>query len=917
MRSRISDIIGLGRRANTVAALLVIVTITVATYVSLQAVLDSPSQETNEYKTFSDKFDKAENVIFESMKGSILLAIRDYLLNGYSKNSSLWLENVQLVPKDAERLHALKLYVNESLEERFDTIFLEHPEFSTDSFVLNDSEMGADFIPRTYTDRLGNTYDGYEIFIDHIKLETPYGHRYYNYTFSAPNIWIIYGRMKGYVESGETHTLFDSLAQETENDICNDVYCQCGSAPMPSADNDITVNFISEEDVRPFFASYLRGLENHVEELGFECSFDLFLDVDNAVSREVIVSGEKEGCPDTFPSATHSRSPYTLAVWSPETATYPGEPLPYQVPSSTYYSYDLFDGLGRDSGLNSGDLGSWPVDLKSHGQPDSSDEQGTDDRKRTQIIYHRLWRGVASLTSFYCEDPTYIVMGGNPKEPTKLDYLRSLIKLRTNTLSTCPVPTEAQNPEWNPWDPAIENACPINCWETYCDPGNPDGSECVPDDDDPDGPDPTKDPCGAQTTVTIDCSKTGEYDCITSSHMGCSEPDPCNLTDCSDCSGCSMRMGSCTSDDTCSCLTTVGDKLEAEEEDCNIVKQCEGGQTICTCSCFPAGTPISMADGTTKPIEDVRVGDQVLSYDVETDRFVNETVLALESPIRGGYYEIRFHGGTLNVTNEHPLYARQEGYEGWAAIEPHALFMSHGMDAVPLDVGDEVFTEKLGWQEVKHIEYVEGAVKTYNLATISNTNTFFAGGVLAHNKPSCFPAGTMIDMADGTQKAIEHVKIGDRVVTYDLASESVSSSEVISYERPFRRMQYTITFHDGSQVRVTDEHPFYGQKDGGFEGWLSINSSFTADVYGSIGNNDVRDIEVGDQLYDRDGGWRKIETISCVDIGFRAYDLNTLTDHTFFADGLLVHNANNKNPQGPGDSDAADPPEPDDPFDDD
>ncbi|MEE9454393.1 MAG: hypothetical protein V3V13_08440 [Paracoccaceae bacterium] len=32
-------------------------------------------------------------------------------------------------------------------------------------------------------------------------------------------------------------------------------------------------------------------------------------------------------------------------------------------------------------------------------------------------------------------------------------------------------------------------------------------------------------------------------------------------------------------------------------------------------SCFLASTPITMSDGTTKPIEDIRVGDKVMSYD--------------------------------------------------------------------------------------------------------------------------------------------------------------------------------------------------------------------------------------------------------------------------------------------------------------
>ena len=35
----------------------------------------------------------------------------------------------------------------------------------------------------------------------------------------------------------------------------------------------------------------------------------------------------------------------------------------------------------------------------------------------------------------------------------------------------------------------------------------------------------------------------------------------------------------------------------------------------------------------------------------------------------------------------------------------------------------------------------------------------------------CFAAGTLIDMADGTQRPIEQIKVGDRVVAYDETAE--------------------------------------------------------------------------------------------------------------------------------------------------
>ncbi|PCI27640.1 hypothetical protein COB52_04565 [Candidatus Kaiserbacteria bacterium] len=145
-------------------------------------------------------------------------------------------------------------------------------------------------------------------------------------------------------------------------------------------------------------------------------------------------------------------------------------------------------------------------------------------------------------------------------------------------------------------------------------------------------------------------------------------------------------------------------------------------------SCFPAGTQISLPNGDSVNIEDVKVGDVVASYDVKTSSFVEATVLELESPVREGYYEI--NDDLLRVTNEHPLYAKK----GWASIVPEVTYEDTKLRPIAqLEVGSEVFTEG-GWVEVTSIEYVEGAIRTYNLKSVDKYNTFFADGVLAHNK---------------------------------------------------------------------------------------------------------------------------------------------------------------------------------------
>jgi intein/homing endonuclease len=152
-------------------------------------------------------------------------------------------------------------------------------------------------------------------------------------------------------------------------------------------------------------------------------------------------------------------------------------------------------------------------------------------------------------------------------------------------------------------------------------------------------------------------------------------------------------------------------------------------------SCFLAGTQVTLADGTEKPIEKVYPGDSVLSYDVQKQQSENATVLKMESPVRLDYYIITFEDGTvLKLTDEHPIYARGKDYKGWASILPEKSYNTENMVVNQLKVGDEAFKRDKSWARVKNITYVNEPVQTYNLKDVSNTNTFYAQGVLVHNK---------------------------------------------------------------------------------------------------------------------------------------------------------------------------------------
>ncbi len=153
-------------------------------------------------------------------------------------------------------------------------------------------------------------------------------------------------------------------------------------------------------------------------------------------------------------------------------------------------------------------------------------------------------------------------------------------------------------------------------------------------------------------------------------------------------------------------------------------------------SCFPAGTKILMADGNKKNIEDVKIGDSVLSYDIDLGINVVSEVLELEAPVRSHMCRIEFNDGLdLELTNEHPVYT----LNGWKSISPKETLKENPELLVgELGKQDLIFSEN-GYKIVKEINCWNEIVQTYNLKSIKQFNNYFAEEILVHNKGSCEP----------------------------------------------------------------------------------------------------------------------------------------------------------------------------------
>lgn len=130
--------------------------------------------------------------------------------------------------------------------------------------------------------------------------------------------------------------------------------------------------------------------------------------------------------------------------------------------------------------------------------------------------------------------------------------------------------------------------------------------------------------------------------------------------------------------------------------------------------CFLGGTPILMADGSYKNIEDVGVGELVRSYDFEEKAFVPAPVLQtyIHPSNPGGYLEIN----SIKVTPNHPLFINGD----WLA-------------AGEAKVGDMLFGEEGEATPITSIKQFEGSYTVYNFE-IEETHVYYTKDMLSHNR---------------------------------------------------------------------------------------------------------------------------------------------------------------------------------------
>lgn len=143
--------------------------------------------------------------------------------------------------------------------------------------------------------------------------------------------------------------------------------------------------------------------------------------------------------------------------------------------------------------------------------------------------------------------------------------------------------------------------------------------------------------------------------------------------------------------------------------------------------CLGKGTDIKMADGSARKIEDLAVGDLILSYNTFGGQFEPSKILELANPIHDQLIKIKFKDGSeLIATSDHPFY---DG-ENWRSFNPAKTTWDYNFDHV-LQLQSGIKLRTLG-SESEIIEIIElnDAQETFTIVRLEKNNTFIANNVI-------------------------------------------------------------------------------------------------------------------------------------------------------------------------------------------
>jgi hypothetical protein len=151
--------------------------------------------------------------------------------------------------------------------------------------------------------------------------------------------------------------------------------------------------------------------------------------------------------------------------------------------------------------------------------------------------------------------------------------------------------------------------------------------------------------------------------------------------------------------------------------------------------CFTKGTSIVLNNNHDIPIEKIKPGDKILSFNLNTMNIEEDIVQQIDSVKHSDIIHILFNDMTKNDnTSDHPYYVKNKG---WCSYKPSQTMQKYNLRTKLLQIGDTCFRingNQLTEVQIKNITENSEEVMTYNISKLARNKTYFANGILVSNE---------------------------------------------------------------------------------------------------------------------------------------------------------------------------------------
>ncbi len=209
-------------------------------------------------------------------------------------------------------------------------------------------------------------------------------------------------------------------------------------------------------------------------------------------------------------------------------------------------------------------------------------------------------------------------------------------------------------------------------------------------------------------------------------------------------------------------------------------------------ACFPGETAICLSDNQSTPIESIREGDFVESYNMASQARECRRVERIFHHVADHLLILTIGEKTLRATDNHPFYLPA---------------VNRWVEAQSLQKGDELQTLDGDTVRVDEIRGEDGKFPVFNFE-VESTHTYYAEGVLVHN---CGGAHAVQEMGAAYSEARVFDSAGHGLVKLEQASIKTPQGLNNFSKNPLKEVKYTNRVE--GQVKRGDFHGFPDEVD--------------------------------------------------------------------------------------------------------